>query len=64
MNVEHTVNCAEGEEEKEYLEIETVENDLSCDECGENLCLPNPTNKERNLALVEFILNSRFVDDQ
>ena len=42
VNVEHIVNCAEGEKEGENLEIETVERDSSCGECGEDLCLPSP----------------------
>ena len=54
MNVEHIVNCAEDEEEKENSEIETVERDLSCGECGENLCLSSLTDKEEDDLIKAF----------
>ena len=54
VNVEHIVNCAEAEEEKENLEIETVERDLSCGECGENLCLSSLTDKEEDNLIKAF----------
>ena len=43
VDVEHIVNRAESEEEKENLEIER---DLSCVGCGENLCLSSSADKE------------------
>ena len=54
VNVKHTVNCVEDDEETENSEIETVENDLSCGECGENLCLSSLTNKEEDDLIKAF----------
>ena len=51
VNVEHIVNCAEGEKEGENLEIKTVEYDSSRGECGEDLCLLGTNLKEEDAAV-------------
>ena len=51
VNVVHIVNCAEGKEEEESSEIETVESDISCGKCGEKFCLLSFADKEEGSAL-------------
>ena len=48
LNVEDTEDCTKGEDEEKSPEIEIIDRDPSCGECGENLCLSSLIENEED----------------